>query len=89
MKYENGVEQFREETLMVESILEFHPEFHPATDVNLTQREQNDFVRFYLPDWDKFSDYRDAYTELISNDIGLESRAKEALEAWKTAHGLR
>ncbi len=80
-------DEFARQTLMVDSLLESHPEFEPSSD-DFTAAELEVFSSVFRPDWDSLGDYRVVYDKLFGHDQPLMHASQQVLAKFCLLHGL-
>ena len=76
-------EVYKRQTLVVENLLNHHPEFGLAEDPSFTSSERRIFATVFQPDWDFFDDdYRKAYEYFSTKQAQTYSKAKQILKKW-------
>ncbi|MBI4948352.1 hypothetical protein HY844_02250 [Candidatus Berkelbacteria bacterium] len=84
-----GAETYKAQTLAVESLLEHHPEFDPATDPGFSSEERHVFSEVFQPDWSQYKDdYRQVYDHFINHEPESMRQAQAVLKKFFLAHGV-
>ncbi|MEK7171171.1 MAG: hypothetical protein AAB774_02605 [Patescibacteria group bacterium] len=85
----NDVEIYKAQTLAVESLLDHHPEFDPATNAGFSEHERSVFTDVFQPDWDKFGDdYHQVFEHLLTKEPRKLEEAQTVLQKFFRAHGV-
>lgn len=83
------INRYIADTLIVESLLEFHPEFHPSKPgTGFTDEEVAAFMAYYLPDWDAAGDAPEVLTSFLTERPEIRSLAESVFSRWCDVHGV-
>lgn len=83
------MDTYKDQTVAVECLLGYHPEFDPANDSSFDERECQAFRMVFQPDWDRYdNDYREAYRRLKAESPELFDLAQRVLKRFFRAHGV-
>lgn len=84
----SSLKLYHDQTLIVEDLIEDHPEFNPRLDSEFTEEECLVFETVFLPDWDKYQDdYRIAFQPYQSQPQ-LLVQSQEILKKFFVKHGV-
>lgn len=82
-------EMYKQQTLVVESLLTHHPEFDPAVDRSFSSIEAALFREFFQPKWEEFQDdYRLVFEHFASQRPADLAVAQDVLRKWCVVHGV-
>jgi len=86
---DEGLKAYHDQTVWVEGLIGFHPDFHPNLDPSFTKEERQIFSDVFLPNWANYgNDYRNVYDHFCRNEPEKFQRAQGLLKQWAEIHGI-
>lgn len=88
MNYELTPDLYSKQTMVLEDLLDHHPDFHPRHDPTFSPEDVEIFDQVFFPDWDLQEGYQATFHALFDANPELIQRSQALLDRFLAAHSV-